>query len=229
MNLKIKNKILIIAAHPDDEVLGCGGTVTKFIKEGHKAYCLFLGKGKTSRGKKTFKKEQKNLIEEAEKAAKILGINQIFFENFPDQKYDSISFLEIVKAIERIKKKIKPSIIFTHHSGDLNLDHQITFKAVLTACRPTKEETVKEIYSFEVPSSTEWGIPKRRNYFIPNIFFDISNTFNKKIEALKFYQSEIRDYPHPRSIKGVEIIARRWGTVVGKELVEAFELIRKIN
>lgn len=146
---KEKNKILIVVAHPDDEVLGCGGTIAKYTKNGDKVYCLFLGKGKSSRfeDKKSIivKKEQNILEKEAKKAAGILGVSKIFFEDFPDQQYDAIPFLNIVKAIERIKTKIKPDTVFTHHEGDLNLDHQITFKAVLTACRPVKGETVKNI------------------------------------------------------------------------------------
>lgn len=227
-----RRKILVVVAHPDDEVLGCGGTIAKYVKDGNKVYCLFLGKGKSSRNlgnKSSLKKEQGILEKEARKAAEILGISEIFFKDFPDQRYDTVPFLEIVKAAEGVKNKVKPDIVFTHHQGDLNLDHQITFKAVLTVCRPLKDETVKELYSFEIPSSTEWGIPKKKNYFIPNFFIDISDTFNKKIKAFKAYKSEMREYPHPRSPKSVEIIARRWGTTVGKELVESFEIIRKIK
>ncbi len=225
-------KILVVAAHPDDEVLGCGGVIAKHTKAGSKVYCLFLGKGKASRNlgnKSSTEKERAVLEREAHKAAEILEISEIFFEDFPDQRYDTVPFLEIVKTIEGVKNKIKPDVIFTHHQGDLNLDHQLIFRAVLTACRPLKGETVRKLYSFEVPSSTEWGIPTKENYFVPNIFIDISDVFDKKIEALKAYKSEIREYPHPRSVRGIEIIARRWGTVAGKELVEAFELIREIK
>lgn len=226
-------KILVIAAHPDDEVLGCGGTIAKYSEKGGEVYCLFLGRGKSSRFKdkksKRLKKEQINLEKEAQRAAKILGISKIFFEDFPDQQYDNVPILDIVKVIEKIKNKIKPDIVFTHHQGDLNLDHRITFRAVLTACRPLPSETVKKLYSFEIPSSTEWSLPKRKNYFVPNVFIDISDTFNRKIKAFTAYKSEMRDYPHPRSIKGLEIIARRWGILVGKKLVEAFELIRGID
>lgn len=226
------SKILIVAAHPDDEVLGCGGTIAKHIKMGDKAYCLFLGRGKASRIKReklATKKEQALLEKEARRAAKILGISKIFFEDFPDQEYDKEPMLTIVKAIEKVKERIKPDIVFTHHVGDLNKDHQVVFRAVLTACRPLPKETVKTIYSFEVPSSTEWGVPKRKDYFVPNIFIDISATFPKKIKALGCYKSEIRPYPHPRSLKGVEAVARRWGTVAGKKMAEAFELIREIK
>lgn len=227
------SKILVIVAHPDDEVLGCGATISKYAKEGNKVFCLFLGRGKSSRHvvveKKKTEQEQGVLEKEARLAGKILGISKMFFENFPDQQYDTVPLLDIVKALEKIKNKTKPDIIFTHHFGDLNFDHQITFKAVLTAFRPVKGETAREIYSFENPSSTEWAMPNRQNYFVPNVFIDVTSTFDKKIKALGAYKSEIKDYPHPRSTKGIEIIARRWGTVVSKELVEAFELIRNLR
>lgn len=227
------NKILIIAAHPDDEVLGCGGTIAKLTKRGDKVFCLFLGSGKGSRfldkQSPELKKEQLTLRKEAAAVAKILGIGKIFFEDFPDQQYDTVPFLNIVKAIEKIKNTIKPDIVFTHHYGDLNLDHRLTFQAVITATRPLQNESVKSIYSFEIASATEWGSYNKENYFIPNIFMDIADTFNKKIQALKAYKTEIRNYPHPRSIESLEIIAKRWGTVVGKEKIEAFELIREIR
>ncbi|MBU2540197.1 PIG-L family deacetylase [Patescibacteria group bacterium] len=228
-------KILIIAAHPDDETLGCGGTIAKLKKEGSQISCLFLGQGKSSRHlrgkdkKSKIEKEQVALKEEASKAAKILGISKVFFENFPDQQYETIPLIKIIKSIEKVKGQIKPDTIFTHHSGDLNLDHQITLKAVLTACRPVRGETVKKIYSFEVLSSTEWGIPKRKDCFVPNYFVDISKTLSQKIKALDCYKSELKKYPHPRSLKAIKIIAQRWGTVVGKNFVEAFELIRCIK
>ena len=174
----MKNKILIVAAHPDDEVLGCGGTIAKYTKSGDKAYCLFLGKGKSSRFKekkaKTLKNEQNIFKKETQKASKFLGILEIFFENFPDQKYDTVPFLDIIKSVEKIIKKINPNIIFTHHFGDLNLDHRITFRAVLTATRPIKNCSVKELYSFEIPSSTEWNFQRKYEAFFPNIFEDIS-------------------------------------------------------
>jgi LmbE family N-acetylglucosaminyl deacetylase len=227
---KAHQKILIVAAHPDDEVLGCGGTVAKLSREGTEIHLLTLGEGITSRDFKRNpekrESELKELKESTEKVADILGIKKIYFVNLPDNRFDTVALLDIVKKIEKIKNKFKSNIIFTHHKNDLNIDHRITFEAVMTASRPLKGERVKEIYSFEVPSSTEWSIV---HLFSPNVFVDIKATFNKKIKALKAYKSEIRQYPHPRSIQAVEIIARRWGTVVGKELVEALELIREIK
>jgi len=224
-------KILVIAAHPDDEVLGCGGTIAKSVSEGDEVYCLILGEGVSSRYKSrelAKKKEYQGLKADAKKAARILGIKKVFFKDFPDNRFDTVPLLELIKAVEEVKEKIKPDVIYTHHYGDLNIDHQITFKAVLTACRPLPEETVREIYSFEVPSATEWAAPGTHD-FTPNVFTDISETFDKKIEAIRAYKSEVREYPHPRSPKSLEIIGKRWGVVVGGRFVEPFSLIRLIR
>ena len=224
-------RILVTAAHPDDEVLGCGGTIAKHMLQSDEVYCLILGEGITSRYSQPSQakaEELEALKAEANEAGRILGIKKIFFRDFPDNCFDTTPFLEIVKAVEEVKEEVKPDTIYTHHHGDLNIDHRITFEAVLTACRPLKNETVREIYSFEVPSSTEWNSPDAETYFMPDVFVDISKTFDKKIAALKAYQSEIREYPHPRSPEALEIIARHWGVSIGKELVEAFKLVRWI-
>ena len=223
--------ILVIAAHPDDEVLGCGGTMAKHVSAGDQVYCLILGEGMTSRYSQPeqAKRKLEQLKNQAEQAARILGIRKALFRDFPDNCFDTVPLLTVVKAIEEVKEEIRPEIVYTHHHGDLNIDHQITFRAVLTACRPAKDDTVKEIYSFEVPSSTEWNAPQAHNYFMPNVFVDISATLDKKIEALEVYCSEIRGYPHPRSPEALRSIASRWGTVAGCLASEAFELIRLIR
>jgi LmbE family N-acetylglucosaminyl deacetylase len=214
--------ILIVAAHPDDEVLGCFGTIAKLIQRGYNAYTLILGEGKRARGADS---ELEILKEELKNANKTIGIKEVFTENFPDNAFDSVPLLEIVKKVEYYKNKVKPSIIFTHYEKDLNIDHQITYKAVITATRPMKEEVVKEIYSFEILSSTEWSYPLS---FSPDTFFDISNTIELKLKAMSFYKSELREYPHPRSLKGIEINAKNWGMKVGLEYVEAFKCVRRI-
>lgn len=222
-------KILIIAAHPDDEVLGCFGTVSKLIKEGNEAYTLILGEGKTSRvsDRNEIKNEEfKNLENEALKANQSIGIKELFREKFPDNRFDSVPLLDIVKSVERVKNKLKPDIIFTHFYNDLNIDHQITYKAVLTATRPMPNESVKEIYSFEILSSTEWNFP---TLFSPDVFIDISQTLEHKINAMKFYNSELCNFPHPRSIEGIELIAKIQGLKVGLKNAEAFKLVRAIK
>ncbi len=225
-----RKKILLIFAHPDDEVLGCGATVARLVKEGYKAYTLLLGEGITSRDRKRNIRKRKNelilLKQQAIQANKMLGIEEVFFYDFPDNRFDTVPFLEIVKVIEEIKNKIKPSLVFTHYKRDLNIDHRITYKAVITACRPTKEDSVREIYSCEILSSTEWSYP---NIFCPNIYFDISKTINKKIEAMKVYKNEVKEWPHPRSPQAIEILAKKRGCEVGLEYAEVFECIRLIR
>ncbi|MEI7474097.1 MAG: PIG-L deacetylase family protein [bacterium] len=227
----MNKKILIVAAHPDDEVLGCGGTVAKLVKQGYEAYTLILGEGKTSRGIVTdeTKKEIEELNEEMQQANEILGIKKVFSLNFPDNSFDAVSLLSIVKEIETIKNQIKPEIIFTHHIGDMNIDHQITHKAVLTATRPMQDECVKEIYSFEIPSSTEWNSFSALTAFIPNVFYDITETIDLKISAMAKYNSELRDYPHPRSLQHINELSKVNGTKVGLKYSENFMLVRAIK
>ncbi|OGC08540.1 GlcNAc-PI de-N-acetylase [candidate division WOR-1 bacterium RIFOXYA2_FULL_36_21] len=222
--------VLVVAAHPDDEVLGCGGTISKLLKKGIDVAILILGEGITSRYENREKamdieqmKELKNHINDA---AKILKVKKNFVLNFPDNRFDSVPLLDLVKVIENVKNKFIPDVIFTHHGEDLNIDHQITFNAVLTACRAIAGEMVKQIYCFETLSSTEWSWP---NTFKPNVYVDISKTIEKKIDAMKAYKNELKEWPHPRSIKGIEILAEKRGCEVGLAYAEAFELVRSIN
>lgn len=226
------NKILVIAAHPDDEVLGVAGTIKKLVNKGDKAYCAILGEGLTSRGinrKDTPQEEISNLHHQTMQAANIIGFEEVFFSNFPDNRFDSVDLLDIIKEIEKIICQIKPNIIYTHHYGDLNIDHRKTFEAVITACRPVGHYCVKEIYCFETLSSTEWNFQYGDNTFKPNLFIDIEDTLHAKLDAMACYKSELGDYPHPRSIKALEIASARWGTVIGRQFAEAFELIRKVE
>ncbi len=226
----MSKKILIVASHPDDEVLGCFGTVAKLIKEGYEAYTLILGEGKTSRDEQRVVESKKQEIEvlntEIQKANDTIGIKKVFVESFADNRFDSVDLLDIVKVISKVKKEVQPDIIFTHFENDLNIDHRITYQAVLTATRPMEDECVKEIYSFEILSSTEWNYPLS---FSPDTFFDISDTINLKIEAMKKYTSELCRYPHPRSLEGIELNAKYQGMRVGKKYVEAFKSVRIVR
>jgi len=226
----MNKKILIIVAHPDDEVLGCFGTVARLIKEGYEAYTLILGEGKTSRDEQRIVENKKNELEilnsEIKKANNIIGIKKVFVESFPDNRFDSVDLLDIIKVISKVKDEVRPDIIFTHYEHDLNIDHQITYKAVITATRPMENECVKEIYSFEILSSTEWNYPLSFN---PDIYFDISDTINLKVNAMKEYKSELCEYPHPRSLEGIKLNSKYQGIRVGKKYVEAFKSVRVIK
>lgn len=224
-------KVFVVAAHPDDEVLGAGGTIIRHVTNGDKVFALILGEGQTSRWEKMegvdytiVEKLHQNTLE----AAEIIGFSKVFFADFPDNRFDTAPLLDIIKYIEKYVRMLQPEIIYTHHSGDLNIDHQITFQSVITATRPLSDCTVKEIYAFETVSSTEWNYGSSTKAFCPNVFVDIEPYFKQKCDAMKKYESELCAFPHPRSLEMLEMSARRWGATVGKQYAESFELIRKI-
>ncbi|MCP4229719.1 MAG: PIG-L family deacetylase, partial [bacterium] len=175
----MNKKTLIIAAHPDDEILGCGGTAARLVNEGHDVYTVILGEGITSRDDTRQREKRETEIARLKKqihdANGIIGVKDVSIYDFPDNRFDSVPLLDIVKVIEAVKDKIKPQVLFTHYENDLNIDHQITYRAVMTATRPQTGETVKEIYAFEVLSSTEWNFPLT---FSPDCFFDITGTID---------------------------------------------------
>ena len=223
---------MVIAAHPDDEVLGCGGTIIKHIQRGDEVHVLILAEGVTSRDDTRVRKGRRDNVSKlkdmAKKAHKILGSGSIQFMGFPDNRMDSVDLLDVVKVVEKEINFRKPEIVYTHHSSDLNIDHRITNQAVLTSCRPEPDQSVKKIYCFEVPSSTEWQSPYFNTIFSPQMFSDISDTLSLKLDALKAYDSEMRPWPHSRSIKAVEHLARWRGASVGLDAAEAFVTVREL-
>ena len=220
------NKILVVVAHPDDEILGAGATLVKHVEAGDAVYCLILGEGAMARVGASQKKLQ-NLKLQATEAGRVVGFKKIFFSGFPDNQFDSLPLLQISKEVEKYLAEIKPDIVYTHFDGDLNIDHQLTCRAVLTACRPCNGNSPCEIYAFETLSSTEWQ-SKNKKQFNPTVYVDVEEVMNKKIEAFEKYNSEMRPYPHPRSPEGIKILAQYRGLESGLRLAEAFCLLRKI-
>jgi len=227
----MKKSVLVIAAHPDDEVLGCGGTIAKLAQEGHEVVVAILGEGGSSRYDERAAADEdlvKKLHEECRHVAKFLGVKDVFMHSFPDNRFDTLPLLDIVKHLEEVISEVRPEIVFTHHGGDLNIDHAITHRAVLTASRPTEGHPVREIYAFEVLSSTEWAFGQFQTHFNPNVFVDVSKTIKLSVKAMEIYESEIHHFPHPRSPQALESLARYRGSTVGLEAAEGFELVRKI-
>ena len=219
---ELKLKVLVIAQHPDDEVLGCGGTIAKHTKRGNEVYLCIITKAYPADWSEEF---LKNRPKEIEKSNKMLGIKKTYFLNFPTVKLDTIPQKELNGLISEIVDEVKPDIVYIPHKGDLNKDHRLTFEACLVALRPVGYK-VKRILSYETLSETEWG--QTIEPFIPNVYVDISETFNQKIEAIKAYKSEIRRYHHPRSLEIIESLARKRGSETGIEFAEAFILIREL-
>lgn len=227
----MKKRGLIVAAHPDDEVLGCGGTIALMARE-WETHIVILGEGVTSRfshRRQVPSSEVRRLQRQARAAAAILGAQSIGFSGLPDNRFDEVPLLEVIKRVERWVDQLQPTAIYTHHPGDLNVDHRITALAVLTATRPTPECRVREVYAFEVPSSTEWAFQRVAPVFRPNVFVDISRTIDAKLDAMQCYTMEQRAFPHPRSPEALRAIAQRWGSVAGVQHAEALELIRSLR
>jgi LmbE family N-acetylglucosaminyl deacetylase len=232
----LKNKkIMLVVAHPDDELLGLGGTMNKLIKEFNaKIHVVILGEGVTSRSQtrdsKLWRKELLTHKKNIYQAKECIGYQSVSIHSFPDNRFDGVNLLDLVKIVEKEKNKFKPDVIFTHHGGDLNIDHQRTFEAVITATRPMEQEKVTTIIAFETPSGTEWRASTDPRHFIPNLFFEISEkNIESKIKGMESYEFEKRKYPHPRSPQSLRIQAQRWGIVIGRPYAEAFVLVRSIS
>lgn len=226
------NSILVIAAHPDDEVLGCGGTIARLSREGHSVYIAIMGEGVTARYPKRGQADKallRKLHRRSQQAAELLGARDVFPFQLPDNRFDTVPLLDVVKQIEALIERIRPSVIYTHHGGDLNIDHAIVCRATLAAARPAAGCPVREILTYEVPSSTEWAFGQNTPAFCPNVFVDISAALEKKIQAMRLYESESRPFPHPRSPEALRALAQWRGSTAGLAAAEAFELIRKVQ
>lgn len=213
-------RALVIASHPDDEILGSGGTIKKLINDGFEIVTVIVAKGR--------KEEEHHIQKFTSLANSHLGVGKVIFMQFPNLKLNTVPLHEITKEIEKLLDTYTPDIIFTHHYGDLNQDHQVTFQAVMTAARPLPGKKPIEILCFETVSSSEWTQNTQDKLFKPTYFVDISDTINDKLQALRHYDVEMRPYPHPRSYEGVQHLARVRGMTVGVEYAEAFEIIRRV-
>jgi N-acetylglucosamine malate deacetylase 1 len=223
----MKKKIIVVAAHPDDEALGCAGTIAKHVAQGDVVHSVFMSDGVSSRLDSS-KEKSKRRIKASKAVQSLLGISSTHYLNLPDNSMDSVPLIKIVQKLEPIIHKIKPSIIYTHTYGDLNIDHQLTHAAVMTACRPIPDSPVREIYGFEIISSTEWTAPQHLR-FVPTLFVDITKFITIKTQGLKLYKEEMRSSPHSRSIKHAKVLAQHRGYTIGVNMAEAFEVYRIIS
>jgi N-acetylglucosamine malate deacetylase 1 len=220
--------VAVIVAHPDDEILGFGGAMARHVDRGDDVSVLILATGLASRDSEGSVNQNslEELRDNAQSAGKIIGTWNIEFGDFPDNQMDSVSLLEVVKRVEEFIADFSPAVVYTHHAGDLNIDHRIVAQATMTACRPLPGAGVLALLAGEVNSSTEWASPGAE--FRPNEFVEIDGVLDRKLRALACYSGELRDWPHPRSIKAVEALARWRGSQVGLNAAEAFSIVRRV-
>lgn len=219
--------ILVIGAHPDDEVLGVGGTIARYARQGDRVSVLILTDGVTSHHNATERQKAA-----ARKACQALGVHDLRFVELPDQRLDSLPLLEVIRPISAAIRDLRPQVVFTHHRGDANQDHRVAFAATLVAARPFGDHPVQRLLCYEVASSTEWGPPFPEWAFLPTVYVDISATLEEKVKAFEAYRdtfvSEVKPYPHPRSPEAVRVYAQQRGIAVGMQATEAFVLVRDL-
>lgn len=225
--------VLVVVAHPDDEILGCGGTLARHAADGDRVDVLILAEGATARDAVRDAVGHAGEIEAlraaAVTAAATLSIRPPRFAGLPDNRLDGLDLLDIVKEVEGAVADVSPEIVYTHHAGDLNVDHRIACEAVMTACRPLPGASVRSIYAFETVSSTEWAVPSASMGFLPVYFVEIGAYLDVKCAALECYRAEMRPYPHARSIRAVKALAQWRGASAGVMAAEAFEVLREIR
>lgn len=221
----MKMNVLVVAAHPDDEVLGAGAAIARHARGGDKVTILILATGLDSRGAVS-SAEHKALQAQAEQAAAALGVAAPQFAHFPDNRMDTVALLDVVKAIEHVAGQVNPGIVYTHFAGDLNVDHEIAARAVATAFRPQPGSSMRRMLAFDVPSATDWN--PQASAFNPNYFVDAADTLELKLKAMACYKGELRDFPHARSIEAIRARTVAWGTHVGLRAAEPFEVLREI-
>lgn len=224
-------RVLTIAAHPDDEILGCGATMAAHAARGDAVSILILGEGLTSRAQSRDAADRTGipaLQHDAQRAAASVGVSDVTLLDFPDNRFDSVALLDVVKAIERVRDRVRPDVVYVHHWGDLNIDHRVSFDAVMAAFRPLPGNAAVAIYAYEVPSSTGWAGPSSGMAFLPTHYVSIDETLARKIEAMEHYESERREWPHPRAPDALRAWAQYRGTQVGVAAAEAFVTVRTV-
>lgn len=217
-------KVLVLAAHPDDETLGCGATLARLAAEGHEVHIGLLSEGAAKAGGPTGPERR----EQARHAAKVLGAAEVMVGGFPANRFDTGPFADLVAAVEAIVARVEPEVVYTHHAGDLHVDHALAARAALTATRSAPGSKVRRVLAFQVPASGDWALDALAPPFGPSVFVGIAATLERKVEALSAYGPP-RGFPDPRSPDALRALARRWGSVAGLEAAEAFELVRDVQ
>jgi LmbE family N-acetylglucosaminyl deacetylase len=219
-------KVLVLAAHPDDELLGVAGTIARHVHLGDEVVCVVCSEGATTRYEESAVNELQSC---GRRAADVLGVRDIRFLGMRDQHLDAQPILTVIQAIEAVVREFAPDIVYTHHWGDVNRDHKVVNEAVMVACRPVGDEFPRSVYLFETPSSTEWSWPDPASAFVPQHFVDVTTTIEKKLEAMACYHTELRPAPHPRSLEALRSRAAYWGQLVGCSYAEPFVVARQVR
>jgi LmbE family N-acetylglucosaminyl deacetylase len=226
MSKGCRMRVVAVVAHPDDEVLGVGGTLARHARDGDDVTALVLADGATSRYPEAMRDDLRTA---GRLAADCLGLKEIRFADLPDQRLDEGALLDVTRVVSEHLDDLRPEVLYTHFSGDVNLDHGVVSRATWTACRPYAREGLRELLAFETASSTEWAMPTTGERFVPTVFVDVTDTLEVKLAAMACYASELRDAPHPRGLEALRTRAAYWGGAVGRPAAEPFVALRLLR
>ena len=221
-----RTRVVVIAAHPDDELLGAGGTLARHVRDGDEVHAIIVADGASSR----YPDELVSTLEkQARRAAEVIGFTSLQFLSLPDQRLDTVPLIELTQRLEGVLDEIEPGTVYTHFPEDVNADHRLVSRCAWTACRPYARPQLQKFAVFETPSSTEWAWPMPGTEFRPNQFVDVTDTLETKIAAMECYETELRDYPHPRSNRALRERAAYWGSHVGRLAAEPLLVLREVT
>lgn len=219
-------KVLVVAPHPDDEILGCGGIIAKNVDEGNEVYvCIFTKGCAPLFDEKEDEKDRMHCLN----SHKLLGVTKTIFLDFPAAQLETVDRYKMNGTVCKMINDIDPDEVYIPHRGDIHLDHKMVVDSLMVALRPRSEKPVKRIYAYETLSETDWDIPNAANTFIPNVFVDITKYIDKKLDAMSEYKEQLLEYPSPRSLEGLRALAMHRGSTVNKRYAESFMLIREIK
>jgi LmbE family N-acetylglucosaminyl deacetylase len=218
-------RILVVAAHPDDEVIGAGGTIARHVAHGDEVYWCVVTQAHSPRWPEDTQAEARRQVYEVQQA---LGIKEVFLCGFPTVELNTVPYIDLCSALQRVVDRVRPEVVYTTPRDDINQDHRIVYEATLVASRPLPESPIRRLLCYEIGTTSRFGLPAGSTGFIPNVFVDIAPYLNIKLDAMSRYQAELREYPHPRSLEGLRLLAKERGLSVGLEAAECFQLIREL-
>lgn len=219
-------RVLVIAAHPDDETIGAGGTIARHVAHGNQVYWCVVTQGYSPPWSEETLAAARRQVDEVQR---VLGIQDVFMCGFPTVKLNTVPYIDLCSALQQVVDQVRPEVVYTTPRDDINQDHRIVYEATLVAARPLPGSSVRRLLCYEIGPTARFGLPAGSTGFVPNVFVDISQYLGKKLEAIQCYRTELREYPHPRSIEGLRLLAQERGLSVGLKAAECFQLIRELT
>jgi N-acetylglucosamine malate deacetylase 1 len=217
-------RVLVISAHPDDETIGAGGTLARHVAYGDDVYWCVVTQAYPPQWSEAVIAEAARQVNEVQH---VLGFRQVFRLGFPTVKLNTVPYIDLSSALQRVIDDVRPEVVYTLSADDINLDHRIVYNSTLVAARPLPGSSIKRLLCYEIAPTARFGLPAGSHGFVANVFVDIADYLDRKLEAMACYKTELHEFPHPRSLQGLRLLAEERGLSVGLRAAECFQLIRE--